>query len=178
LNICGAVIDCKKEKIFTKFNGESYEFNFSKFAKTTYGNDMPDENFRVEQLASIALAPNNALQKFMEDHESDVFRKEREEIDDIFLRQQPLIKHNLPMEDLGTTLPPKEDPIFELKPLPDDLKYAYIDDKKIYPVIISSKFSGKEEERLLEILRKHRGAMGYTLDDLKGICPHFMSACY
>jgi hypothetical protein len=75
------------------------------------------------------------------------------------------------VEDLGTTLPPKEDPIFELKPLPDDLKYAYIDYKKIYPIIISSKLSGKEEERLLEILRKHQGAMGYTLDDLKGISP-------
>jgi hypothetical protein len=107
----------------------------------------------------------------MEDHESDVFSKEREEIDDIFLHQQPLIKHNLPVEDLGTTLPPKEDPVFELKPLPDNLKYAYIDDKKIYPVIISSRLLGKEEERLLEIMRKHRGAMGYTLDDLKGICP-------
>jgi hypothetical protein len=128
-------------------------------------------NFRVEQLASIALAPNNALQQFMEDHESEIFRKEREEIDDILLRQPALIKHNLPIEDLGTTLPPKEDPVFELKPLPDDLKYAYIDDKKIYPIIISSKLSGKEEERLLEILRKHRGAMGYTLDDLKGISP-------
>jgi hypothetical protein len=107
----------------------------------------------------------------MVDHESDVFRKEREEINDILLRQPPLIKHNLPVEDLGTTLPPKEDPVFELKPLPDDLKYAYIDDKKIYLVIICSKLSGKEEERLLEILRKHRGAMGYTLDDLKGISP-------
>jgi hypothetical protein len=52
----------------------------------------------------------------MEDHESDVFRKEREEIDDILLCQPPLIKHNLPVEDLGTTLPPKEDPVFELKP--------------------------------------------------------------
>jgi hypothetical protein len=171
LNTCGAVIDCKKENFFTKFDGESYEFNFSKFAKTPFESELPDESFRVEQLASIALAPNNALQQFMEDHESDIFRKEREEIDDIFLRQQPLIKHNLPVEDLGTTLPPKEDPVFELKPLPDDLKYAYIDDKKIYPVIISSKLSEKEEERLLEILRKHRGAMGYTLDDLKGISP-------
>jgi hypothetical protein len=80
----------------------------------------------------------------MKDHESDVFMKEREEIDDIFLRQQPLIKHNLPMEDLGTTLPPNKDPVFELKPLHDNLKYAYIDDKKIYPVIISSKLSGKK----------------------------------
>jgi hypothetical protein len=104
---------------------------------------MPNENFRVEQLASIALAPNNALQQFMEDHESDVYRKEREEIDDVFLRQPLLIKHNLPMEDVGTTLPPKEDHVFKLKPLPDDLKYAYIDDKKIYPVIISSNLSGK-----------------------------------
>jgi hypothetical protein len=91
----------------------------------------------------------------MEDHDSDVSREEIDEIDDILLHQPPLIKHNLPVEDLGTTLPPKGDPIFDLKPLPDDLKYAYIDDKKIYPVIISSKLSGKEEERLLETLRKH-----------------------
>src|SRR5918995_1176503 len=28
-----------------------------------------------------------------------------------------------------------------------------------------------EEERLLQFLRKHRAAIGYTLDDLKGISP-------
>ena len=55
-----------------------------------------------------------------------------------------MLKHNLPVEDLGTTLPPKKDPVFDLKPLPNDLKYAYIDDKKIYHVIISAKLSGKE----------------------------------
>jgi hypothetical protein len=171
LNTCGAVIDCKKEKILTKFDGEYYEFNFSKFTRAPYETDLPNEDFRVEQLPPIALAPNDASQQYMEDHESDIFREERNEIDEILLRQPEMLKHNLPVEDLGTTLPPKEDPIFNLKPLPDDLKYAYIDDKKIYPVIISSKLSGKEEERLLEILRKHRGAMGYTLDDLKGISP-------
>ena len=42
---------------------------------------------------------------------------------------------------------------------------------KRYPIIISAKLSGKEEERLLELLKKHRGAIGYTLDDLKGIFP-------
>jgi hypothetical protein len=97
--------------------------------------------------------------------------EERNEIEKIFLSQPEMLKHNLPVEDLGTTLPPKEDPVFDIKPLPDDLKYAYIDDKKTYPIIMSSKLSGKEEERLLEILRKHRGAIGYTLDDLKGISP-------
>ncbi|KAK1618114.1 hypothetical protein QYE76_023631 [Lolium multiflorum] len=162
--------DCKKEKIVTKFAGESYEFNFSKFAKTPYKADLPNNDFRVEQCASIALAPTNPLQQHLENSESEVFREERNELDEIFLRQ-PILKHDLPVEDLGTTPPPKEDPVFDLKPLHDNLKYAHIDDKKIYPVIISSKLSEIEEERLLEILKKHRGAIGYTLDDLKGISP-------
>ncbi|KAK1686746.1 hypothetical protein QYE76_047594 [Lolium multiflorum] len=162
--------DCKKEKILTKFAGESYEFNFSKFTKTPYKADLPSNDLKMEQCASIVLVPNNPLQQHLEDSESEVFRKERDELEEIFLRQ-PILKHDLPVEDLGTTPPPKEDPVFDLKPLPDNLKYAHIDDKKIYPVIISSKLSEIEEERLLEILKKHRGAIGYTLDDLKGISP-------
>ncbi|KAK1631121.1 hypothetical protein QYE76_005436 [Lolium multiflorum] len=170
LNTCGAIIDCKKEKILTKFAGESYEFNFSKFTKTPYKADLPSNDIKMEQCASIVLVPNNPLQQHLEDSESEIFRKERDELEEIFLRQ-PILKHDLPVEDLGTTPPPKEDPVFDLKPLPDNLKYAHIDDKKIYPVIISSKLSEIEEERLLEILKKHRGAIGYTLDDLKGISP-------
>ena len=81
------------------------------------------------------------------------------------------MKHNLPVEILGVPPPPKCDPVFELKPLPDNLKYAYLDEKKIYPVIISANLSEKEEERLLKTLKKHRAAIGYTLDDLKGISP-------
>ncbi|KAK1666669.1 hypothetical protein QYE76_054828 [Lolium multiflorum] len=170
LNTCGAIIDCKKEKILTKFAGEPYEFNFSKFTKTPYKTDLPSNDFKMEQCASIVLVPNNPLQQHLENSESEAFRKERDELEEIFLRQ-PILKHDLPVEDLGTTPPPKEDPVFDLKPLPDNLKYAHIDDKKIYPVIISSKLSEIEEERLLEILKKHRGAIGYTLDDLKGISP-------
>ncbi|KAK1664059.1 hypothetical protein QYE76_052218 [Lolium multiflorum] len=162
--------DCKKEKILTKFAGEPYEFNFSKFTKTPYKADLPSNDFKMEQCASIVLVPDNPLQQHLEDSESEIFRKERDELEEIFLRQ-PILKHDLPVEDLGTTPPPKEDPVFDLKPLPDNLKYAYIDDKKIYPVIISSKLTEFEEERLLQILKKHRGAIGYTLDDLKGISP-------
>ncbi|KAK1646660.1 hypothetical protein QYE76_064465 [Lolium multiflorum] len=170
LNTCGAIIDCKKEKILTRFAGEPYEFNFSKFTKTPYKADLPSNDFKMEQCASIVLVPNNPLQQHLENSESEAFRKERDELEKNFLRQ-PILKHDLPVEDLGTTPPPKEDPVFDLKPLPDNLKYAHIDEKKIYPVIISSKLSEIEEERLLEILKKHRGAIGYTLDDLKGISP-------
>ena len=47
--------------------------------------------------------------------------------------------------------------------------------EKIYHVITNSKLSGQEEEQLLDVLRKHRAAMGYTLDDLKGIS---LSICH
>ena len=93
---------------------------------------------------------------------------ERREIDEVFLQQGPILKHNLPIEIVGDPPPPKGDPVFELKPLPDNFKYAYLDEKKIYPVIISAK---REEEKLLKTLKKHRAAIGYTLDDLKGISP-------
>ena len=76
------------------------------------------------------------------------------------------MKHNLPVEILGDPPPPKGDPVFELKPLPDTLKYAYLDEKKIYPVIISANLSEQEGEKLLKTLKKHRAAIGYTLDDL------------
>ena len=77
----------------------------------------------------------------------------------------------MPIETLGSPPPPKGDPVFELKQLPDTLKYAYLDEKKIYPIIISSNLSEHEEERLLKVLRKHTAAIGYTLDDLKALVP-------
>ena len=100
-----------------------------------------------------------------------MFMNERREIDEVFLQQGPILKHNLPIEILGDPPPPKGDPVFELKPLPDNLKYAYLDEKKIYHVIISANLSEQEEEILLKTLKKHRATIGYTLDDLKGISP-------
>ena len=93
------------------------------------------------------------------------------EIDEVFFNQGPILKHNLNVEILGDPPPPKGDPVFELKPLPDTLKYAYLDEKEIYPVIISANLSEHEEKKLLKTLKMHRAAIGYTLDDLKGISP-------
>ena len=96
---------------------------------------------------------------------------ERNEIDKIFFEQRPLLKRNFPIETLGGPPPPKGDPVFKLKQLPDTLKYAYLDEKKIYPDIISANLSEHEEKGLLKVLRKHRATIRYTLDDLKGISP-------
>ena len=155
LRTCGAIIDCKKGKVFVEFNGEPYEFNFSKISKQPRGTESPSDDKIIESIASIAIPPNDPLQQYMEDHENDTHMQERNEIDKIFLIQPAILKHNLPVEPLGILSKPKEDPVFDLKPLPDMLKYAYLDENKIYPVIINSNLSGYEEERLLETLRKH-----------------------
>ena len=43
--------------------------------------------------------------------------------------------------------------------------------KRTCHVIISANLSEKEEEKLLKTLKKHRAAIGYTVDDLKGVSP-------
>ena len=43
-----------------------------------------------------------------------------------------------------------------LKELPSQLKYAYLESPKRKPVIISARLSDVEEQRLLEILKKHK----------------------
>ena len=85
------------------------------------------------------------------------------------------MKHNLTVEIRGDPPPPKGDPVFELKPLPDTLKYAYLDEKEIYPVIISANLSEHEEKKLLKTLKKHRAAIGYTPDDLRALVPLYAS---
>src|SRR3989337_421519 len=100
-----------------------------------------------------------------------MFMNERRELDKIFFNQGPILKHNLPVEILGDPPPPMGDPVFELKQLPDTLKYAYLDEKKIYHVIISANLLEHEEKKLLKTLKKQHAAIGYPLDDLKGISP-------
>ena len=66
---------------------------------------------------------------------------------------------------------PMDEPTLELKTLPSTLKYAFRDDEKAKPVIISSKLDLKQEEKLREVLRKNKEAIGWTLADLKGLDP-------
>ncbi|XP_057746816.1 uncharacterized protein LOC130966072 [Arachis stenosperma] len=48
----------------------------------------------------------------------------------------------------------------ELKPLPPQLKYAYLKDNKKIPVIIARELTSQQEEQLLSVLRRHKKAIG------------------
>jgi hypothetical protein len=59
----------------------------------------------------------------------------------------------------------------ELKPLPDNLKYKFLGPAESLPVIIASDLIDAHEEKLLRVLREHKEAIGWTIEDIKGISP-------
>jgi len=58
-----------------------------------------------------------------------------------------------------------------LKTLPDNLKYAFLGKNNTLPVIISNKLTEDQEERLVEVLKKYKEAIGWSIADIKGISP-------
>ncbi|XP_012853124.1 PREDICTED: uncharacterized protein LOC105972694 [Erythranthe guttata] len=92
---------------------------------------------------------------------------------------KPLSKPRL--ESLETKLPLSvnfkpsviEPPKLELKVLPSHLKYVYLGAHDTLPIIISASLTGLQEERLLDVFREHKLALGWTISDIKGISPTF-----
>ena len=96
-----------------------------------------------------------------------------------------IIEHNEVLEVIGWApkfepLPPIEDKALpleerpsklELKPLPSHLKYAFLGVEETFLIIISSFLELDQENKLLEILKTHRTALGWTIADIKGISP-------
>ena len=62
-------------------------------------------------------------------------------------------------------------PSIELKPLPSGLRYVFLNNNRETPIIISNKVSQEETRKLIVVLEKHKSAIGYSLQDLKGISP-------
>ncbi|XP_050914840.1 uncharacterized protein LOC127129757, partial [Lathyrus oleraceus] len=63
----------------------------------------------------------------------------------------------------------EQPPSLEIKELPKNLKYAYLESNEKLPVIISSNLDFDQEHKLLQVLKKHKKAIGWTLADLPGI---------
>jgi len=70
-------------------------------------------------------------------------------------------------EEAAVPEPPKK----ELKPLPDNLKYKFLGPRETFPVIIASNLLAAHEEKFLDVLREHKEAIGWTIEDIKGISP-------
>ncbi|KAJ9544519.1 hypothetical protein OSB04_024226 [Centaurea solstitialis] len=159
LATAGAIIDVKHGKLSLNVGKEKVEFELRK---------------------SMGLPPSmNDIQ--IADALETVFSEEilvdeddARVIEEIFDASEPFTKKvtvepiSAPKEE-NVAAPPKVD----LKPLPPNLKYAFLGDDSTYPVIVSSSLSSSQLDKLLHVLRKYRSVLAYSIDDIKGISPSF-----
>ncbi|GJT47100.1 hypothetical protein Tco_0955815 [Tanacetum coccineum] len=56
----------------------------------------------------------------------------------------------------------------ELKPLPDNLEYVFLEEPSFLPVIISSQLSQVKKNKLVSVLKKHKQAFAWKTTDIPG----------
>ncbi|GJR67322.1 hypothetical protein Tco_0013387 [Tanacetum coccineum] len=68
-----------------------------------------------------------------------------------------------------------EEPLtdLELKPLPDNLEYVFLEEPSFLSVIISSKLFAQNKSKLVSVLKKHKEAFAWKTTNIPGICPSF-----
>ncbi|XP_076937301.1 uncharacterized protein LOC143604824 [Bidens hawaiensis] len=62
-------------------------------------------------------------------------------------------------------------PAVELKELPKHLKYVFLGEGETLPAIFAANLEDEQEKALVEVLREHKVAIGWTIADLRGISP-------
>ncbi|GJU55866.1 hypothetical protein Tco_1229580 [Tanacetum coccineum] len=61
----------------------------------------------------------------------------------------------------------------ELKPLPDNLEYVFLEEPSFLPVIISSKLFAQNKSKRVSVLKKNKEAFAWKTAYIPGICPSF-----
>ena len=93
---------------------------------------------------------------------------------------EELVAHTTTCSEKVLPIVIDDDPPFEkpsdppkpiLKPLPCELKYAFLKSNETCLVVISSSLQEQQEGKLLYVLRKQRKASGWTIFDLEKISP-------
>jgi len=67
--------------------------------------------------------------------------------------------------------PESDHPKIELKELPKNLRYEFLDKELNCPVIVSAELGKEETGKLLDVLKRYPDAIGYKINDLIGISP-------
>jgi hypothetical protein len=174
LKLVNAVLDAGKGKVTMNLNGKKYTYNFLRVSK--HSSPFPPED-EVEEVDSLCFVETlkDPLQRAMENQVNDQQDEELEEATKGLQPQDGSVEEE--KFDIGG-IKPKEPQVSEvdLKPLPKGLRYDFFGLDKTYLVIVSDKLSPEENEKLLNLLNKHRNVIGYSINDLKGLslafCTH------
>ncbi|XP_063939802.1 uncharacterized protein LOC135148489 [Daucus carota subsp. sativus] len=173
-----ALINCRNGLMKLTFGNMTIDLNIFHVGKQS--DDFYDQPLDVNLIDEIVdqdlMNPNDALEfclkHFGEDWDVSDYTHE---VNQMLESTIPTTSQERDVEPEPLPSPNKtvesQPPELELKPLPDTLKYAFLGPNESYPVIIASNLTTSQEEELLGILRKHKGAIGWSISDIKGISP-------
>ncbi|GJV97798.1 reverse transcriptase domain-containing protein [Tanacetum coccineum] len=150
LHTADAIIRVKQKQLNLGVGTERMIFNIDSAMKHSYSND--DTCFSIDVIDEILEEDFDALLN----EEDPPFEK-------ITINTDYKIKTSL--EEPPTDL--------ELKPLPDNLEYVFLEEPSFLPVIISSQLSKEKKNKLISVLKKHKQAFAWKTTDIPGICPSF-----
>ena len=175
-----ALIDVKKGELTLRVGSEAVHFNLNHSLKQPKLINAKCEIVETKILISSELINDCNFQSSMNENEMNFHYLEHLEVE--FLNSNFKLKEAiLSVEENSTEKSSSyEEKAIEvntnsegliLKELPKHLKYAFLQPKKAKPVIISAGLTELEEQKLMEILRKYKEAIAWSIDDLKGISP-------
>jgi hypothetical protein len=151
------------------FGNMTVELNIFHIRKQPLDYDQMNQVCLIEEIldevieeSSIEDTLEACLAQFGEDLDLDKLMEQA----DALLENAPLVSEE--KEEIAVPDSLKK----ELKQqLLDSLKYKFLGPAESLPVIIASDLKDAQEEELLEVLREHKEAIGWIIEDIKGISP-------
>jgi hypothetical protein len=166
--MANALINCRSGVMKISFGNMTVELNIFHVRKQPLDYDQMNQVCLIEEImeevveeSSIEDPLEACLAQFGEDLDMDKLMEQADA-----LLETTLLENK---EKKETVVPDSQKK--ELKPLPDNLKYKFLGPTEYLPVIIASDLTDAQEEKLIEVLREHKEAIGWTIEDIKGICP-------
>jgi len=168
LATANALINCRTGVMKISFGNMTVELNIFDISKKPRECDEIRSVCLIEEIVEEVIEESST-----EDPLEACFAQFGKDLDfDMLLEQANAILEFAPLEsnekeEAAVPEPPKK----ELKPLPDNLKYKFLGPAETLPVIIASDLLAAQEEKLLDVLRENKEAIGWTIEDIKGISP-------
>ncbi|XP_059596429.1 uncharacterized protein LOC132254561, partial [Vitis vinifera] len=170
-----AIVNCRNGVMQLTFGNMTLELNIFHLCKRHL---YPEEEEGFEEVCLINTLVEEHCDKSLEEslnENLEVLEDGFPEPSDVLAIMSPWRRREeiLPLfnqedsQGVAVENPPK----LILKPLPLELKYAYLEDDEKCPVVVSSTLTSDQEDSLLGVLRKCKKAIGWQISDLKGISP-------
>jgi hypothetical protein len=168
LATANTLINCRTGVMKISFGNMTVELNIFDINKKLRECDEIRSACLIEEITEEAIEESST-----EDPLEACFAQFGEDLDlDMLLEQAGAILEFAPLEsnekdEAAVPEPPKK----KLKPLPDNLKYKFLDPEETLHVFIASDLPVAQEENVLDVLREHKEAIGWTIEDIKEISP-------